>query len=288
MYKSIFLPVSSHGDQHAALAFAAALAQGLDGEAEAVFASKSLTLLDAAQRHDVGDVLIKQGYGASQDLLDELYLKQYHEREKSVAAWFEGKRAGLRDSGRLVWRESLELFGESAEQIRDECLFHDITVASFDLGTTVFDDVVTGALFSTARPLVLIRAFEPGRKLSDLTITLAFKPSPPMLRAQWDALPLLKLAKRVLLVGVEEGDSNYDASLVRFSKYLGGHGVSCEHFNLTDPGDPAAKLEAFHFAQKSDLLVMGAYSHSRLTQLVFGGFTRHFLSRANCNLFLAH
>ncbi len=84
MYKSIFLPVSSHGDQQAALAFAAALAQGLDGEAEAVFASKSLTLLDAAQRHDVGDVLIKQGYGASQDLLDELYLKQYHEREKSV------------------------------------------------------------------------------------------------------------------------------------------------------------------------------------------------------------
>jgi nucleotide-binding universal stress UspA family protein len=52
--------------------------------------------------------------------------------------------------------------------------------------------------------------------------------------------------------------------------------------------DAAEEMEKFHLAQKADLLVMGAYSHSRLRQLVFGGFTRHFLDRKSCNLFLSH
>jgi len=33
---------------------------------------------------------------------------------------------------------------------------------------------------------------------------------------------------------------------------------------------------------------MGAYSHSRLREMVLGGFTRHFLNSGKCNLMLAH
>jgi nucleotide-binding universal stress UspA family protein len=148
--------------------------------------------------------------------------------------------------------------------------------------------VVEGALFATGRPLALIRAFRPDRKLSDLTVTLAFKPSPPMLRAQWHALPLLKLAKRVLLTIAPEGAGQTRESVSRFAAYLSQHGVKAEIHTLPQVKDAALELERFHLKQDADLLVMGAYSHSRLRQLVFGGFTSHFLSSKTCNLLLSH
>ena len=41
-------------------------------------------------------------------------------------------------------------------------------------------------------------------------------------------------------------------------------------------------------ADKSDLLVMGAYSHSRLREYILGGATRHILDESNLPVFMAH
>ena len=187
-----------------------------------------------------------------------------------------------------MWRDSLDLFGESVEQIRNECSFHDITVTSFDLGTSIFDDVIMGALFSTGRPIALLRSLAPDKKLEDLSIILAWKPSPQALRAQWYALPLLQKAKRVILVNVEEEDADAPADMKRFAEYLSMHGVKAVPHTIRNTKNATAALEQYYEEQKADLLVMGAYSHSRLKELVFGGFTRHFLNIGKCNLLLAH
>ncbi len=288
MHKSIFLPFTSYGEQSGALAFAASLAGAFDGASTGIFSSKSLSLLDAALRSKVGKEALESGYAAAEDLSDTLYEQQHLSRAKEAGVWFEVEKAKLAEGARLRLGKPFELFESSADQARDECAFHDIAVASFDLGLSIYDEVVEGALFATGRPLALIRQFEPDRKLSDLTITLAYKPSPPMLRAQWHALPLLKLAKRVLLACAPEGAAPSRDSVNRFKAYLGGHGVKAEIHTLPGNNDAAAEMESFHLAQNSDLLVMGAYSHSRLRQLVFGGFTRHFLDRKSCNLFMSH
>jgi nucleotide-binding universal stress UspA family protein len=288
MYKSIFLPVTSHGNQSAALSFGASLASALDAKAQVVFASKSISLLTSDQRWKIGDVMIKEGYAASDQLTEKLYLEQYQERAVATEKWFKTTCAALPGQDRLVWRPSLELFGETAEQVRDECSFHDMTIASFDLGASIFDDIVTGALFLTGRPLALIHAFAPGRKLEDLTVTLAFKQTPQFLRAQWHSLPLLQRAKRVLLITAAEDNEEDPEAMARFATYLLEHGVRTEPHVLYESGDAAMALEQYHLAQSSDLLVMGAFSHSRLSELVFGGFTRYFLKRTTCNLFLTH
>jgi nucleotide-binding universal stress UspA family protein len=288
MYKSIFVPFTSNGDQTGALAFAASLATASDAKATAVFSSKSLTLLDLALRSQVGDMYINHGYAAAQELSDKHYKDQYERRAKAGGDWFAAQKAKLKNGKTLTLGEPLELFDEGAEQIRDECAFHDITVASFDLGLTIYDDVITGALFSTGRPLVLIKSFEANRKISDLTVTLAWKPSPPMLNAQWQSMPILQAAKRVLLVGIMEKGRDERADFDRFTAYLGTHKIKAEPHYVTEKGYAPEQIEAFSKSEGSDLLVMGAYSHSRMRQLIFGGMTQYFLDNKVCNLFLSH
>ncbi len=51
---------------------------------------------------------------------------------------------------------------------------------------------------------------------------------------------------------------------------------------------PVQSLLAATAAAKADLLVMGGYGHSRLRELVFGGFTRHLLNNAELPVLMTH
>jgi nucleotide-binding universal stress UspA family protein len=289
MYQSIFIPLSSHGNQLPALAFGASLAEAFDAGAECVFTSKSLLLLEGEQNEKVGKMYRKEGYTASQNLAEKLYQEQFNNRAKQVQQWFELSKEKLAGGRRLVWKDSLDLFGETAEQVRDECSFHDLTIASYDLSTSILDDVVTGALFATGRPLVLMHSFPEGKDLSKLTVVLAWKFTPQTLRAQWLALPILKKAGKVLIASVDEGEEATSADeLTKMTTYLKRHGVNAHPHTISNVKSPAAALEQYYAEQKADLMVMGAYSHSRLREMMLGGFTRHFLNSRTCNLMLAH
>jgi nucleotide-binding universal stress UspA family protein len=289
MYQSIFIPLSSHGNQLPALAFGASLAEAFDAGAECVFTSKSLLLLEGEQNEKVGKMYRKEGYTASQNLAEKLYQEQFDNRAKQVQQWFELSKEKLAGGRRLVWKDSLDLFGETAEQVRDECSFHDLTIASYDLSTSILDDVVTGALFATGRPLVLMHSFPEGKDLSKLTVLLAWKFTPQTLRAQWLALPILKKAGKVLIASVDEGEEATSADeLTKLTTYLKRHGVNAHPHTISNVKSPAAALEQYYAEQKADLMVMGAYSHSRLREMMLGGFTRHFLNSRTCNLMLAH
>jgi nucleotide-binding universal stress UspA family protein len=289
MYQSIFIPLSSHSNQLPALAFGASLAEAFDAGAECVFTSKSLLLLEGEQNEKVGKMYRKEGYTASQNLAEKLYQEQFNNRAKQVQQWFELSKEKLAGGRRLVWKDSLDLFGETAEQVRDECSFHDLTIASYDLSTSILDDVVTGALFATGRPLVLMHSFPEGKDLSKLTVVLAWKFTPQTLRAQWLALPILKKAGKVLIASVDEGEEATSADeLTKLTTYLKRHGVNAHPHTISNVKSPAAALEQYYAEQKADLMVMGAYSHSRLREMMLGGFTRHFLNSRTCNLMLAH
>lgn len=289
MYQSIFIPLSSHGDQLPALSFGASLVEAFDAGAECAFTSKSLFLLEGEQSDKVGEMSRKEGYTASHKLAEKFYQEQFAKRAKQVQQWFELSKEKLAGGRRLVWKDSFDLFGETAEQVRDECSFHDLTIVSYDLSTSILDDVLTGALFATGRPLALVRSFPEGKDLSNLTVVLAWKFTPQTLRAQWLSLPILKKAGKVLIATVDEGeDTPSDEELAKLTAYLKRHGINAHSHTISNVKSPAAALEQYYAEQKADLMVMGAYSHSRLREMVLGGFTRHFLNSRTCNLFLAH
>lgn len=289
MYQSIFIPLSSHGDQLPALTLGASLTKAFDATAECVFTSKSLLLLESKEKEKISEIYLKEGYNASQELTEKFYHEQFAKRAKQVQQWFELSKEKIASGHRLQWRDSLDLIGKAAEQVRNECSFHDLTIASYDLSTSMLDDIVTGALFATGRPLMLVKSFSQEKELGQCTVILAWKFTPQTLRAQWLSLPILKQAGKVLIASVDEGEETPSANeLAKLTTYLKRHGVNAESHILRNVKKPAEALEQYYEDQNADLLVMGAYSHSRLQEIVLGGFTRHFLNSGKCNLMLAH
>ncbi len=110
-------------------------------------------------------------------------------------------------------------------------------------------------------------------------------------RALRDALPLLKAGARVTIVeicepGDEEGAKAHVADVAR---YLARHGVTGAPRTVSHHrGSGAAALIALAQDEGGDLLVTGAYGHSRLGEWAFGGMTRDLLATSPFCCLMAH
>lgn len=112
-------------------------------------------------------------------------------------------------------------------------------------------------------------------------------------RAVFDALPLLAAAEEVIVLSVAErsGDGGVAAAVAahELAAALARHGVTCttEERAVAAGGIGETLLGAVE-ATRADLLVMGAYGHSRLRELVFGGATRHVLRTLKTATLVSH
>jgi nucleotide-binding universal stress UspA family protein len=123
------------------------------------------------------------------------------------------------------------------------------------------------------------------------TIAIAWKNSPESARAITAAMPLLAKAEKILVLSVEDGNVAEEtvASTERVVEQLSWHGFNAKAHHLI-PCDQsvAATIERFARSNKADLIVSGAYGHSRLRELVLGGVTRDLLRECSLPLFLFH
>jgi nucleotide-binding universal stress UspA family protein len=115
-------------------------------------------------------------------------------------------------------------------------------------------------------------------------IIVAWKDTRECRRAIWDALPFLKRAKMVFLLHIIEGGDQSDAetSLQSVARRLERHGVPTEIHVVEGAGartsDSLCDGADRHGA---DLIVIGAYGHSRLREWVLGGVTQDFINYAS-------
>ncbi len=119
-------------------------------------------------------------------------------------------------------------------------------------------------------------------------VALAWEPSRAAEEALAAALPLLRGARMVLVLTAQEG-RDAPAPPAGLLETLRRHGVDTETRRL-DPGGrdvAAALLEAAHGAG-ADLMVMGAFTHNRVLEVLFGGTTREVLAEADLSLLLHH
>ena len=125
--------------------------------------------------------------------------------------------------------------------------------------------------------------------LSPKRIAVAWKDVREARRAVWDALPFLQRSESVVIVEVlEEGKSNGASHRVKdVAKYLTRHRVEIITEQVR-PADviPINSLLRLIESENIDLLVAGAYGHSRLGEWLFGGVTRDLLTETPiCCLF---
>ncbi len=106
------------------------------------------------------------------------------------------------------------------------------------------------------------------------------------------AVPLLACSVKVTLACVVEekgAAKSFDLPSTEGAKYLARHGIACEIVEIPR-GEAKIADTLFSAAQMREcgLLVMGAYGHARLAELVLGGVTRHMLSEPQMPVLLAH
>ena len=94
-------------------------------------------------------------------------------------------------------------------------------------------------------------------------------------------------AEKVIVLEVDAENHNGPNTL-EVVKYLEWHGIKAESHNLDRVGTDSDSLLAATSAVSADMLVMGAYTRSRLRRLVFGGVTRDVLTRSIVPVLMAH
>ncbi len=150
--------------------------------------------------------------------------------------------------------------------------------------------LVERCLFASGRPVIIVPALTDKPSLKG-TIVAAWDGSAEAARAINDALTFLKPASRVVLVvGVMSGQDDEQAPQTDdMMAHLKRHGVTAEALRVkAGEGDIGRLLLSTAKSLDADLMVMGAFHHSRWREFILGGVTLTVLEEATMPLFMAH
>lgn len=165
----------------------------------------------------------------------------------------------------------------------------DLTIVPAEANELADQPTAEALIFESGRPVLMLPR-EPTKSFALNTVTVAWDFSRPATRAIGDALPLLMKARRVHIVTVvNEKRIDTRRSGPELAKHLARHGVNVILDSVDAKGRSIGEaLEAAARAYDSDLLVMGAYGHSRLREFVLGGATLATINRPPLPVLLSH
>lgn len=245
-------------------------------------------------RVDARDVAPLAGEGLSGAMIEEMMAateREAGERASRVRGLFdrfiEGKDVTLAESAEAAQKApgatlSFEsVAGREEDMVAQQSRLYDLAVVAHpDAGEDVSSsDALHAVLFDSGRP-VLMAPRQPPKEIGT-RICVAWNGSAESAAAVAAALPWLHRASAVRILHSEDYQRR-GPQAEGIAAYLHWHGITCE---LT-PFKPLTKeVGAGLLGAARDfganLLVMGAYSHSRLRQLILGGVTRHVLENAD-------
>jgi nucleotide-binding universal stress UspA family protein len=180
-----------------------------------------------------------------------------------------------------------------ASQVPDLLVEHarlrDLTIIPIPEADSVDQWYAEAVIFGSGHPAVVMPETVRRPPGAD-TVVVAWDFSRPAARAVWDALAILQRAKKVHVVTVtNEKAIDSTRSGEELAKHLSRHGVTVVLEEIDAAGRTVGEaLEAHLVSRNADLLVMGAYGHSRVREFILGGATRSMLARPPLPVFLSH
>lgn len=149
--------------------------------------------------------------------------------------------------------------------------------------------VIEDVLFQSGRP-VLIVPERPLAKRSWDKIVIGWNAKPEAVRAVIGAMPFLVGAKQVVVATVDAKPTDGAPPPGKdLATYLQAHGIDAEVHNVDGLGRTEARaLLDDAIAIDADVLVLGAYGHSRAREILFGGVTREMIARSSVPLLMSH
>ena len=193
--------------------------------------------------------------------------------------------------GPVEWRSAVTIAALPG-YLATEARGADLVIIGIEWDASLFDGsrhVNVGDLAMQAgRPVLIVPAKTDRLDLE--RVVVGWKDTREARRALADAVPLLIRAGQVTIVEIAAKDDLAAAQsrLAEVVAWLARHGVAAKPIAAESNGDDAGLLAAIAHDQKADLVVAGAYGHSRLREWAFGGVTRNFLLHADQCLLVSH
>ena len=222
-----------------------------------------------------------EGFMPTEDVMTE-------HREQEIEGAAARKSAALRaifdtwqrQGGSGAWRE---VVGEAAKIVAAEAAGAGLVVIGHGGGQPSGDSrqAVYACLFEDRLATLIVPEAVPvsiGRH-----VAIAWKPSEAARRAAEAALTLLRAEQVTVLMDTEDGDHATAAAPLP----PGSVPVMTHRFQAHGRQVGKALLEEAR-AVGADVLVMGAYTHSRLTELILGGATREVLAASDLPVLMHH
>jgi nucleotide-binding universal stress UspA family protein len=173
----------------------------------------------------------------------------------------------------------------------DEARFCDLAMVPLKEGIAAELDIAEKLVFESGRPILIFpddSKCELPSYLKNVAVACDF--SRPATRAIADALPLLQRAKQVrVFTVVDDKPIDKSQSIAKLARHLARHGVEIISEDVKSNGRAIGDvLKAYVSQHKIDLLVMGAYGHSRVREFILGGATKSILNHPPTWVLLSH
>jgi nucleotide-binding universal stress UspA family protein len=278
--KAILIPFEESDVIESVLESAACIARRFDGYVEGVYVQPALPAIASAD-----------GFGVVTPAFVEKYEQEDKARIQQAQNYFEQffTQRGFSDAvdgaaPRAVWRN----VGPSDDYVGHRGRLFDLVVVGRPMhgATAPTMHTLEAALFEAGRPILIAPPKAPAA--IGETVVIAWNGSTETARAVAFALPILKQAAKVIVLSIDNfavpGPSGEAVA-----HHLGYNDIAATAMSA-DAGkrSPGEAMLGEALALGADLMIKGAYTHSRLRQMIFGGATSHILSYTEMPVFMAH
>jgi nucleotide-binding universal stress UspA family protein len=215
-------------------------------------------------------------------------LDKFRERVAIVEAEF---RSALSMVDNLQWRAQMTA-GPTSHYLAGQSRAADLLVAAGESDARQISAPpeidVSDLVMRSGRPLLLAPPGVTGLKLTRALV--CWKESREARRAVADALPILKASRAVDVVELvrEQEIETARARLADVGDWLHRQGVEANCFATASTGLESAHIAAIAKDLEADLIVAGAFGHSRLREWAFGGVTQDLLARGERCTLVSH
>lgn len=225
------------------------------------------------------------GYTAS--LLIE---QERADTERRMTEAEERFRAELRDRAKFVeWRSAI---AQPGAYVAAEARAADLVILGTNRRHEIVDpsrSIDPGEFVNwVGRPVLMVP--QEVERLEAKTIVVAWKDTREARRAVWDALPFLQMCDKAIVVEIDES-KDPTAAQTRVNDvvaWLQRHDVKATSTVPPLVDAPATQLDTLAWEEGADLIVAGAYGHSRFREWILGGVTRDLITRTPRCTLLAH
>jgi nucleotide-binding universal stress UspA family protein len=274
--KTILLPVESNTTIGSAFAVADLLAATFDGQVDGVALKPSV--IDFIAPDPVVVVLPQPNYSEA-EIIKEARTR-FDSFCQSRGAQDGSGRGKFRWSGRPAIDDTMLA---SVSRVYDITIVGRPGVGRSEPRMTTLE----AALFESGRPIIMAPPVPP--KTLGRNILVHWNASTETSRVVSDSLRLLRLAERVTLLSVE-GNMVPGPEAADMISYLSAHGVKATDIHVRPESRSRAGEAILAQARRigADLILKGAYTQSRLKQMIFGGATQYILQSADIPVILSH